>query len=146
MQNKGNVATIEWRMPLVIVPAIILIAVFFVLKQGHSGDKTYTYEPGEIMSKGYRKNGKYDGAWIFYHENGVMMSQGYFYKDVRDGDWQWSDENGNLEQTGTYEKGVETGVWINYLGIDEEDTPVGETFGFLFILAALYAVRRYLIK
>ena len=114
LQNKGGSAAVKWRMPLVIVAAIILIAVFFVLKQGYSGDKTYTYDSGEIMSKGYIKNSKYDGAWTFYHENGEMMSQGFFHKDLRDGEWQWYNENGNLEKTGSYEKGMETGVWMNY--------------------------------
>ena len=114
LQNKGNSVAVKWRMPLVIVAAIILTVVFFVFRQGYTGEKTYTYESGTIMSEGNIKNGKYDGAWTFYYESGNLLSKGAFYKNLRDGDWQWYDENGNLEQTGSYENGLETGVWMTY--------------------------------
>lgn len=112
---EGNSPNFKYRMPLVIISAVLLCLMYymFVLK-GYNGMKTYTYESGIVMSKGKLKNGKYDGFWAFYHPNGNLMSQGSFYKDLRDSTWSWYNEEGVLEKTGMYKRGVEDGVWKNY--------------------------------
>lgn len=114
IKNKGNSSSFKLRVPLAVLSVVVLIIAYFIITRGHSGEKIYKYDSGEIMSEGKLKNSKYDGAWTFYHKNGNILSTGFFYEDVRDGTWQWYDEEGSLEMTGTYQRGIESGTWKIY--------------------------------
>jgi antitoxin component YwqK of YwqJK toxin-antitoxin module len=114
LKNKVIALGIRWRMPLTVVAALLLIVLYFVLKQGYSGVRTDTYESGQVMSKGNIKNGKYDGMWTFYREDGTVHSIGDFRNGLSDGEWLWFTEDGNIERVGSYSKGLENGIWKNY--------------------------------
>ena len=105
---------IKWRVPLVILSVVILSFFYVKIMMGYSGPKTYTYESGQVMSKGYMKNSKNTGMWTFYRESGKIQAVGHFNKGVRDGDWEWYNEEGKLTSIGSYKNGLEIGIWMNY--------------------------------
>jgi hypothetical protein len=71
-----------------------------------NGERTGLWEAysnegkGYITSKGYYKNGKRVGHWIYYYSNGYKKAEGKL--------------TGKLDPTYKYEKWLKTGTWIRY--------------------------------
>lgn len=112
--GKADFSYYKLRLPLVIGSILVLAFVFFELKQGVCGPKTYKYESGKKMSEGELIKSKENGKWTYYYENGITQSVGYFSSGLPDSLWQWYDETGKIKKIGNYKKGLEHGIWINY--------------------------------
>ena len=71
---------------------------------------------GEVtgQEQGSFKNGKRDGAWVFYWSNGQLESKGNFEHGKREGHWVFYWSSGELSYKGNYENGFREGAWVGY--------------------------------
>ena len=71
---------------------------------------------GEITGEfqGSFKNGKREGAWVFYHQNGQLMSKGNFKNGKLEGAQVLYHKNGQLFRKGNYKSGEREGAWVSY--------------------------------
>jgi antitoxin component YwqK of YwqJK toxin-antitoxin module len=113
-ESDGQPSYNRVRLPLVIAGIFALLLIVFISGRGVSGQISYNYESGNLMSKGELKNGKEHGIWTNYFENGNTMVKGRYEMGKMEGSWEWFDENGNLSKKGTYLNGIEHGEWINF--------------------------------
>ena len=59
------------------------------------------------QDQGSFKNGKKEGAWVWYYPNGQLWEKGNFKNGQREGAWFFYEPNGTLMElhTGTYKDG-----------------------------------------
>ena len=76
--------------------------------------KKFTYQSGEISSKGLFKNGQPEGFWVNYYKNGGIKSEGNRVNSKLDSIWNFYDEDGVLSVSINYSLGVKQGWKITY--------------------------------
>ncbi|HHZ64196.1 MAG TPA: hypothetical protein EYN51_01640, partial [Flavobacteriales bacterium] len=82
-----------------------------LLNNGIAEDLTY-YENGNIMEKGYFKNGSKAGKWVEYYENQQRKSVKYYNENGEPiGKWTTWYENGQKWNSVSYENGKVEGAW-----------------------------------
>jgi hypothetical protein len=64
--------------------------------------------------QGSYKNGKKEGAWVFYHENGQLRFKENFKNGELDGAWVSYYENGQLRSKGNFKNGKKDRSWVRY--------------------------------
>ena len=69
-------------------------------------EETY-FMNGQLLNKGYYKDGKQHGLWLSYHNNGQLEYKGYYKNGEEDGLWVSYHNNGQLEYRGYYKNGEE---------------------------------------
>ena len=71
---------------------------------------------GKVTGKeqGSFKDGKREGAWIYYHRNGQLQLKGNYKNGQKEGAWVDYWENGQLQLKGNYKNGKKDGVWVAY--------------------------------
>ena len=71
---------------------------------------------GEVTGKtqGSFKNGKRDGAWVWYYENGQLSWKTSYNNGYFTGDTVSYYRNGQLQWKGTWKSNMREGVWVNY--------------------------------
>ena len=60
--------------------------------------KDYDTE-GNLLWEYIYENGKFHGTSIFYHSNGQILCKGYYKNGYQDGLWEWFDEHGKLTKS-----------------------------------------------
>ena len=85
-------------------------------KQGKKSFKfTGTYiETGRSFLEVEYKNGKRDGAAVFYYKNGNTMAKGNYKDDKKDRVWEFYTEDGKLERKVTYKNGLYDGMTTEF--------------------------------
>ena len=85
-------------------------------KQGKKSFKfTGTYiETGRSFLEVEYKNGKRDGAAVFYYKNGNTMAKGNYKDDKKDKVWEFYTEDGKLERKVTYRNGLYDGMTTEF--------------------------------
>ena len=85
-------------------------------KQGKKSFKfTGTYiETGRSFLEVEYKNGKRDGAAVFYYKNGNTMAKGNYKDDKKDRVWEFYTEDGKLERKVTYRNGLYDGMTTEF--------------------------------
>ena len=80
--------------------------------------KQFTDVPftGEITGKrqGSIKNGKKDGAWVYYSDSGQIVRKGNWKNGHKEGAWVSYDKGGQVGLKGNYKNGKMEGVWVGY--------------------------------
>jgi antitoxin component YwqK of YwqJK toxin-antitoxin module len=78
--------------------------------------KQHTRTPftGEVRGRGFVRDGKREGAWIFFDDNGQRLSEGAYEGGREAGIWVFFHANGQLESRGAYEDGKPVGRWEYY--------------------------------
>ena len=71
---------------------------------------------GEVtgQEQGSFKNGKRDGAWVFYHQNGQLWYEGNYKNGKEEGAFISYSEYGQLSSKGNYKNGKKEGDWVSY--------------------------------
>lgn len=64
--------------------------------------------------KGFMKNNKNEGKWVYLYQNGNVESEGDFKNDVPHGKWKWYFPNGAIKSQGYYVNGKQVGTWKKY--------------------------------
>lgn len=113
-ESDGQPSFNRVRLPLVIAGIFALLLVVFVSGRGVSGQRSYNYESGNLMSKGTLKNSKEHGVWTTYYENGSKMAEGRYDMGKETGVWIWYDENEIISRKANYLNGIEHGESISY--------------------------------
>ena len=69
---------------------------------------------GEVtgQEQGSFKNGKRDGAWVFYHQNGQLWYEGNYKNGKEEGAFISYSEYGQLSSKGNYKNGKREGYWF----------------------------------
>ena len=107
-------ANSNMRLPLVMVCFILISFLSYNLSKGISGEQTFYYESGKLLSNGEFVNGVENGEWMYFYENGVPQAIANYDNGRAKGTWQWFDENGNKAKQGDYLNGLAHGLWMNY--------------------------------
>ena len=70
--------------------------------------KTFGDEDTQLKYNGKIKNGKQEGAWIWYWSYGRLRQKGEYRNGKREGPWVWYNPDGakNESLSGTYRNGV----------------------------------------
>ena len=63
---------------------------------------TNYFSGGNKQYEGYRKNGKWQGAWMSWHKNGSKIDSGSLQSGIPDGEWKVWGENGAPKYVRTY--------------------------------------------
>ncbi len=75
-------------------------------------EQVANYHPGGVpMSKGAKRDGREEGAWIYYYASGKQMSGGDYFGGKQVGPWTYWDERGQIESRGGYRAGLREGEW-----------------------------------
>ena len=85
-------------------------------KQGKKSFKftgTYIETERSFLEVEY-KNGKRDGAAVFYYKNGNTMAKGNYKDDKKDRVWEFYTEDGKLERKVTYRNGLYDGMTTEF--------------------------------
>ncbi len=69
---------------------------------------------GTPFIKGYIKNNKNEGKWIYLYKNGKIESEGGFKNDLPHGKWRWYYADGVLKSEGYYISGKQVGAWQKF--------------------------------
>ena len=64
--------------------------------------------------QGSYKNGKRDGAWVFYYQSGHLQSKGNLKNRNKEGVWVSYYDNGQLSYKGNFKNGKRDGAWVSY--------------------------------
>ena len=64
--------------------------------------------------KGFIKNNKNEGKWVYLYKNGNVESEGDFKNDMPHGKWKWYYPNGTIKSQGYYVNGKQVGTWQKY--------------------------------
>ena len=69
---------------------------------------------GEVTGEeqGSFKNGKRNGAWVFYHQNGQLWYEGNYKNGKEEGAFISYSEYGQLSSKGNYKNGKREGYWF----------------------------------
>lgn len=102
------------RLPLVVACFLLISVTAFSLSKGFSGEKTYYYENGSVLSQGTYLNGKENGLWTYYHENGEKLLLAHYAAGIEKGAWLWYYDTGVLMRKGYYTNGLFDSTWLNY--------------------------------
>jgi len=65
-------------------------------------------------TQGSIKNGKREGAWVFYYESGQLEAKGNFKNGEREGAWVDYHQNGQLWGRHNYTNGNRYGAQVSY--------------------------------
>ena len=100
---------------LLITTALIITALMLVVGCDSSKEELIEsrYDSGQLMIRGYIKDGEYVGKWTQWYKNGLKWME-YSYKDgKRDGKWTEWHENGQKQRELTYKDGglIRTTWW-----------------------------------
>ena len=86
-----------------------------VIKNGkEEGAWVWYYKSGQVEVKENYKNGKLEGARVNYWSNGGLLSEGNYKNDKKEGVWIGYFENGQLSYKGTWKYNMKEGVWVGY--------------------------------
>jgi hypothetical protein len=86
-----------------------------VLKNGkRDGAWVWYWGNGQFHTKGNYKNGKQEGAWVKYHSNGQVQFKSTFKNGKRNGAWIRYWRNGQFYSKGKFKNGKQEGAWITY--------------------------------
>ena len=69
---------------------------------------------GVPFIKGFMRNNKNEGKWVYLYKNGNVESEGDFKNDVPHGKWKWYFPDGNIKSQGYYVNGKQVGTWQKY--------------------------------
>jgi antitoxin component YwqK of YwqJK toxin-antitoxin module len=78
------------------------------------GAWVFYYGNGQVLAKGNFKNGNKDGAEVSYHDSGELESKGNFKNGKYEGAWIGYHKNGQLEVKGNFKVGEKEGAWVDY--------------------------------
>ena len=78
------------------------------------GAWVYYREDGQVYYKGNYKNNKKEGAWVSYYPNGQVFYKGNYKNGKKEGAWVSYHDNGQLNYKGNYKNGKEEGAWVSY--------------------------------
>ena len=67
-----------------------------------------------VESQGSFKNGKREGAWVYYHDNGQLWFKSNFKNGKEEGAYVRYYDNGQLDTKGNLKNGKEDGAWVYY--------------------------------
>ena len=91
-----------------------------VIKNGkEEGAWVWYYESGELWKKLNVKNGSIEGAVVDYHKNGQLSYKGNYKNGKRVGEYIFYYENGQLQSKGNYKNGGREGAWVSYYEIGQ---------------------------
>ena len=65
-------------------------------------------------SQGAIKNGKEDGAWVYYHDNGQLRAKVNYKNGKPEGAWVSYHDKGQLKYKGNYKNVGREGAWVYY--------------------------------
>tara|TARA_B100000959_G_C14501411_1_gene427359 strand:- start:39 stop:431 length:393 start_codon:yes stop_codon:yes gene_type:complete len=102
---------------------IIITALMLVVGCGSSKEELIEsrYDSGQLMIRGYMKDGEYVGKWTQWYENGLKWME-YSYKNgKRDGKWTEWHENGQKKREETYKNGKRDGKWTGWYENGQKD-------------------------
>ena len=66
------------------------------------------------MEQGTYKNGKKEGAWVYYYSNGQVSYKGNYKNGEREGEWDYYENNGQLWSKGNFKNSEREGAWVDY--------------------------------
>ncbi len=100
------------RLKKVLMGAVLvaLFGLFLFVKYGKADEAQFSYDTGEIMSKGALKNGKKEGKWTSFYKNGNKELEITFKNGLINGEYNTFYENGNLKQSNLYVNGKTNGM------------------------------------
>ena len=64
--------------------------------------------------QGSYKNGKKDGAWVYYYPNGQVYYKGNYKNNKREGKWVYYYPNGQVHYKGNYKNNKKEGAHIGW--------------------------------
>ncbi|GAB5555974.1 MAG: toxin-antitoxin system YwqK family antitoxin [Schleiferiaceae bacterium] len=74
----------------------------------------YTYDNGQISSKGYLHDGKPDGYWKSYYRTGIIKTEGNRKNFLLDSVWKFYGSDGILSMSITYDEDLKDGERVTY--------------------------------
>jgi len=95
-----------------VVQAQLVWMTDLVVRDGLYYEKfTRTPFTGEVRGRGLIREGKLEGAWIFFDDNGQRLSEGRYEDGIREGPWVFFHPNGQMESRGSFARGAREGRW-----------------------------------
>jgi antitoxin component YwqK of YwqJK toxin-antitoxin module len=80
----------------------------------YTGDYYKKYPNGVIQIRGFFRQGKKTGKWMYFHPNGNLWSEAFFDSDQMNGESKVYHPNGKLFYEGFYAKDKPRGKWKFY--------------------------------
>lgn len=80
----------------------------------YTGDYFQKYPSGIIRLRGYFRQGKKSGKWMYFHANGNLWSEAFFENDLMNGESKVYHPNGKLYYEGGYNLNKPKGIWKFY--------------------------------
>ena len=102
------------RLPLVVISFLIISFAGYTLSKGVSGEQTFYYESGKVMSSGQYEDSKMNGIWNYFYESGEPQAIVSYENGLEQGYWKLFFEDGSVMREGNYKNGLIDGTWLNY--------------------------------
>jgi hypothetical protein len=75
----------------------------------------YYWSNGQLWHKGDYKNGKKEGSWIYYHnKDGTVWHKGDYKNGKKEGSWIYYHNSGQLSANVNYKNGKQEGATVVY--------------------------------
>ncbi len=102
------------RMPLAVGCFVAIVFLSFLSSGSKTGEQTFYYEDGSVMSTGNYIDGLQDGEWKYYHTTGEQQAMGSYITGLEEGQWNYFDSLGQKIKSIDYMKGMSHGTYMTY--------------------------------